>query len=78
MLEANTRLEETPEFEEEIKAVFARWDAKDPALMQLWGSDQTMVSGWFQSHFMMKWEFILIKFISKAGKMPTGKWWLIL
>jgi arginyl-tRNA synthetase len=34
--EAVQRLEENPEFEKEVRATFARWEQKDPALMDLY------------------------------------------
>ncbi|MBN1231666.1 MAG: arginine--tRNA ligase [Anaerolineales bacterium] len=34
--ESSRKLDEDPALEEEIKQTFVRWDARDPALMQLW------------------------------------------
>lgn len=34
--EANRRLEEHPEFEPEIRALYARWDQRDPEVVRLW------------------------------------------
>ncbi|MGB9673512.1 MAG: arginine--tRNA ligase [Anaerolineales bacterium] len=34
--EANKRLEENPQYEEEVRALYARWDRRDPDVMQLW------------------------------------------
>lgn len=34
--EASKRLEENPEFETEVRAVYARWDQRDPEIVRLW------------------------------------------
>ncbi len=34
--EANKRLEENPELENEVRALYARWDRRDPDIMALW------------------------------------------
>jgi len=34
--EANRRLEEDPELENEIRALYARWDKQDPEVVELW------------------------------------------
>jgi len=34
--EANRRLEENPEFEKEVREVYARWDHRDPEVVSLW------------------------------------------
>jgi len=34
--EANRRLEENPELESEVRALYARWDKRDPEIVQLW------------------------------------------
>ena len=34
--EANRRLEENPELEEEVRAIYTRWDQRDPEIVQLW------------------------------------------
>ncbi len=34
--EANRRLEENPELESEVRALYARWDQRDPEVIQLW------------------------------------------
>lgn len=34
--EANKRLEETPELEAEVQALYTRWDQRDPELVKLW------------------------------------------
>lgn len=34
--EASRRLEENPELEAEVRAVYARWDRKDPEIVDLW------------------------------------------
>ncbi len=70
--EANTRLEETPEFEEEIKAVFARWDAKDPALMQLWEvTKQWSLDGFNRIYDEMGIHFDKVYF--QSGQDADGK-----
>ena len=35
-LEANRRLEESPELEAEVRALYTRWDQRDPAVVSLW------------------------------------------
>ncbi len=35
-LEANRRLEENPELEAEVRAVYSRWDQRDPEIVKLW------------------------------------------
>ncbi|HEX2978873.1 MAG TPA: arginine--tRNA ligase, partial [Anaerolineaceae bacterium] len=35
-LEANRRLEENPELEAEVRALYARWDKRDPEVVELW------------------------------------------
>jgi len=35
-VEANRRLEENPELETEVRALYARWDRRDPEIVSLW------------------------------------------
>ena len=70
--EANTRLEENPEFEDEIKVVFARWDAKDPALMQLWEvTKQWSLDGFNRIYDEMGIHFDKVYF--QSGQDADGK-----
>lgn len=70
--EANTRLEENPEFEDEIKAVFARWDAKDPALMELWEiTKQWSLDGFNRIYDEMGIHFDKVYF--QSGQDADGK-----
>ena len=46
--EANHRLEENPELEAEVRALYARWDQRDPEVVALVGRDPPVVAGRFQ------------------------------
>ena len=45
--EANRRLEEDPQGELEVRALYARWDQRDPDVMRLWEQTAPVVSGGF-------------------------------
>ena len=70
--EANKRLDETPEFEDEIKAVFARWDARDEALMNLWEvTKQWSLDGFNRIYDEMGVHFDKVYF--QSGQDEEGK-----
>lgn len=52
--EANKRLEENPELEEEVRALYARWDRRDPDIMALWEKTrQWSLEGFDQIYAML-------------------------
>jgi arginyl-tRNA synthetase len=52
--EANKRLEENPEYEAEVRALYARWDRRDPDVMALWEKTrQWSLEGFDQIYAML-------------------------
>lgn len=52
--EANKRLEENPELEDEVRALYARWDRRDPDIMALWEKTrQWSLEGFDQIYAML-------------------------
>ena len=47
--EAIKRLDENPDLEEQVRALFMRWDARDPEIVASVGKDTQMVDGCFQA-----------------------------
>ena len=56
--EANRRLEENPELEGEVRALYARWDRKDPEVVALWQETrQWSLDGFFQLYAILDIRF---------------------
>ena len=52
--EANRRLEENPDLENEVRALYARWDQRDPEIMALWErTRQWSLEGFDQIYSML-------------------------
>ena len=65
--EATHRLEENPELETEVRALYAKWDQQDPEIVDLWKRPAN--GQWLDSRIcMMCWIFASTVF------MPTAKW----
>jgi arginyl-tRNA synthetase len=56
--EANRRLEENPEAESEVRALYARWDQRDPEVVALWKETRQ----WSLDGFMQMYELFGITF----------------
>ena len=56
--EANRRLEENPELESEVRALYARWDRKDPEVVKLWQETRQ----WSLDGFFTLYEILDIRF----------------
>lgn len=56
--EAVRRLEENPEMEAQVRAVYARWDGRDPAIVALWEETRQ----WSVDHFLKMYEILDIHF----------------
>jgi len=56
--EANKRLEETPDFETEVRAIYSRWDQKDPEIVECWKETRE----WSLIGFKEMYEKLDIKF----------------
>ncbi len=56
--EANRRLEETPELEAEVRALYARWDQRDPEIVALWEETRQ----WSLNGFNEMYELLDIRF----------------
>ncbi len=56
--EANKRLEENPELEAEVRAVYTRWDQKDPEIVDCWKETRE----WSLTGFREMYEKLDIKF----------------
>lgn len=70
--EANKRLEDNPDFEEEIKAVFTRWNDKDPVLMHLWEiTKQWSIDGFDKIYEEMGIRFDKVYY--QSGQEEEGK-----
>jgi len=57
-LEANKRLEENPELENEVRAVYARWDRREPQVVALWQKTRQ----WSLDGFSEMYDLLGIKF----------------
>lgn len=70
--EANRRLEENPELESEVRALYARWDRREPEIVALWQETRR----WSLEHFAKMYEILDIRFdrwysnseVEQAGK----------
>lgn len=56
--EANKRLEENPDFEAEVRAIYSRWDQKDPEIVECWKETRE----WSLTGFKEMYEKLDIKF----------------
>jgi arginyl-tRNA synthetase len=56
--EANRRLEENPELESEVRALYARWDRRDPQVVALWQETRQ----WSLDHFARMYDTLDIHF----------------
>ncbi len=56
--EANRRLEENPELESEVREVYARWDRREPAIVDLWRETRQ----WSLDGFDEMYEILDIRF----------------
>ncbi len=56
--EASRRLEENPEYESEVRALYGRWDRKDPEVVQLWQATRQ----WSLDGFFTLYETLDIRF----------------
>ena len=56
--EATRRLEENPELEAELRALYLRWDRRDPEVVALW--EQTRL--WSLDHFAIMYDLLDIRF----------------
>ncbi len=71
-IEASRRLEENPELESEIRAVYTRWDQRDPEIIRLWQETrQWSLDGFKEMYDMLGISFDVYYFNSMmedAGK----------
>jgi arginyl-tRNA synthetase len=56
--EADNRLEDHPEFEPEVRALFSRWDNRDPEIVALWEKTR----GWSLEGFEQIYDLLDVKF----------------
>ena len=56
--EANKRLEENPELESEVRALYARWDKRDPEVVSLWEETRQ----WSLDGFDQMYDLLSIRF----------------
>lgn len=56
--EASRRLEENPDYESEIRALYARWDKRDPEIVNLWKETRE----WSLEGFRQMYDFLDIRF----------------
>jgi arginyl-tRNA synthetase len=65
--EANRRLEENPEREGEVRAIYARWDQRDPEIVKLWEETrQWSLDGFDEIYDLLDIRFDRYYFNSKA------------
>lgn len=65
--EATRRLEENPELEAEVRALFARWDARDPEIVALWEKTrQWSLEGFEQIYRLLDVHFDRVYFESEV------------
>lgn len=70
--EATKRLEEDPELEAEVRAVYARWDKRDPEIVELWERTRR----WSLDGFTQMYEMLDIRFDKyyfNSGEEQPGK-----
>lgn len=56
--DATKRLEENPELESEVRAIYARWDKRDPEIVELWERTRQ----WSLDGFVQMYELLDIRF----------------
>lgn len=75
--EANRRLEENPELEQEIREIYARWNSRDPVIVDLWKETrQWSLDGFNQIYEMLGIHFDKYYFNSQMeepGKMEVDR-----
>jgi arginyl-tRNA synthetase len=65
--EANRRLEENPELEAEVRALYARWDQRDPEVVKLWQETrQWSLDGFTEMYRQLDIHFDIYYFNSQA------------
>jgi len=65
--EGNKRLEENPELESEVRALYARWDQRDPEVVELWKETrQWSLDGFTEMYRLLDIRFDIYYFNSMA------------
>ena len=72
--EANQRLEENPELEAEVRALYARWDRRDPEVVALWEETrQWSLDGFNEMYDQLDIRFDRYYFNSRPN-IPAKRW----
>jgi len=75
--EASRRLEENPELEAEVRALYALWDRRDPEIVALWGETRSWsIQGFHEVYDLLDIRFDVYYFnsqVEQAGKALVGE-----